>query len=76
MTSKFLESDLLDSKIFAGRVLTMLGDLDAKLNGIADFLEERMFFPRDNAPESDSDESASDDARNDSDIYDGDDESE
>lgn len=45
MTGKFLESESLDSKIFAGRVLSLLGDVLAEVRRTQSFLEERFHVP-------------------------------
>lgn len=45
MSSKFLESDVVDSKIFAGRVLTLLGELVTEVRATQRFLEEKFFVP-------------------------------
>lgn len=47
MTSKFLESDEVDSKIFAGRVLTLLGEILSEIHNQHRKLEEMSYFPSD-----------------------------
>lgn len=46
MSSKFLESETLDSKIFAGRVLTLLGEILSHQNSLRIYLEDAFHVPK------------------------------
>lgn len=45
MTSKILESDEVDSKVFRGRVLTLLGDILTNQNSLRIYLEDAFHVP-------------------------------
>lgn len=44
MSRKFLESDEVDSKIFYGRVLTLLGEILRALDNQSKFLESQFYM--------------------------------
>lgn len=50
MPRNILESDEIDSKIFAGRVLSLLGEIIQEQQNQRRFLEEKFFFPTEDAP--------------------------
>lgn len=45
MTQKFLESDKVDSKIFQGRVLSLLGEILQNQNSMRIYLEDAFHVP-------------------------------
>lgn len=45
MSRKFLESDVVDSKIFEGRVLTLLGEILRNQNSLRVYLEDAFHVP-------------------------------
>lgn len=50
MTRNILESDEVDSKIFAGRVITLLGEIIAKQDAFQKALDEALYLPPSDSP--------------------------
>lgn len=46
MNQKFLESDEVDSKIFQGRVLSLLGEILQHQNSLRIYLEDAFHVPK------------------------------
>lgn len=75
MSSKILESDVVDSKYFRqafGRLLSLQMETNQELDGIVSFLHERFFAPPHDSPEEDtfhSDELESEDDSDEGDDF-------
>lgn len=50
MTRNILESDEVDSKIFAGRVMTLLGDIIEEQKYFRKLLEDSLYLPPSDSP--------------------------
>lgn len=74
MSSKFLESDEIDSKIFAGRCLTLLGEILKRLSNIEEYLEDTFHVPQEYQRKNLSRETQQSYEQDDRDIYDYEDE--